>query len=56
VAIEGIFHASMESRAIFLLNEFHSMVQGDSTISAYCQRLKTKATALRDVGHPVADS
>jgi hypothetical protein len=32
VSIEGIF------RAIFL-NEFHSTVQGDSTISAYCQRL-----------------
>ena len=56
VAIEGIFHANKEPFAIFLLNEFHSMVQGDSTISAYCQRLKTKATALRDVGHPAQDS
>jgi hypothetical protein len=46
----------MESRAIFLLNEFHSMVQGDPTISAYCQRLKTKAAALHNVGHLVADS
>ena len=56
VAIEGIFRANREPRAIFLLNEFHSMVQGDSTISAYCQQLKTKAAALRDVGHPVEDS
>ncbi|XP_066316122.1 uncharacterized protein [Miscanthus floridulus] len=56
VAIEGIFHANQEPRAIFLLNEFHSMVQGDSTISAYYQRLKTKAAALRDVGHPIEDS
>jgi hypothetical protein len=56
VAIEGIFHANRELRAIFLLNEFHSMVQGDSTISAYCQRLKTKAAALRNVSHPMADS
>jgi hypothetical protein len=56
VAIEEIFRANKEPRAIFLLNEFHSMVQGDSTISAYCQRLKTKAPALHDVGHPVEDS
>ena len=52
VAIEGIFHANREPCAIFLLNEFHSMVQGDSPISAYCQHLKIKAAALRDVGHP----
>jgi hypothetical protein len=32
------------------------MVQGDSTISAYCQRLKIKAATLRDVGHPMEDS
>ena len=56
VAIEGIFRANREPRGILLLNEFHSMVQGDSTISAYCQRLKIKAAALRDVGHPVEDS
>jgi hypothetical protein len=55
-AIEEIFHANKEPRAIFLLNEFHSMVQGDSTISAYCQRLKTKAPTLHDIGHPVEDS
>ena len=36
VAIVGIFHANWEPCAIFLLNEFHSMVQGDSTILAYC--------------------
>ena len=53
MAIEGIFHDNKELRTIFLLNEFHSMVQGDSTISAYCQCPKTKAAALRDIGHPV---
>jgi hypothetical protein len=55
VVIE-IFRTNKEPRAIFLLNEFHSMVQGDSTISAYCQHLKTKAAALSDVGHPVEGS
>jgi hypothetical protein len=56
VAIEGIFHANREPRVIFLLNEFHSMVQGDSTILAYCQRQKIKAAAFRDIGYPVEDS
>jgi hypothetical protein len=32
------------------------MVQGDSTIFAYCQRLKIKVAALRDVSHPMEDS
>jgi hypothetical protein len=35
VVIEEIFRANKEPRAIFLLNEFHSIVQGDSTLSAY---------------------
>jgi hypothetical protein len=56
VAIEGILRANKEPYAIFLLNEFHSMVQGDSTILTYCQHRKTKATALRDVSHLVQDS
>ena len=55
VAIEEIFHVNKEPRTIFLLNEFHSMVQGDSTISAHHQHLKTKAATLCNVGHPVED-
>ncbi|XP_062229973.1 uncharacterized protein LOC133927505 [Phragmites australis] len=34
-------------------NEFHSMFQGDLSIFDYCQRLKTLADSLRDVGHSV---
>jgi hypothetical protein len=56
VAIENIFHANKEPRATFLNHEFHSMQQGDSSIASYCQRMKTTADALRDVGHPVKDS
>ncbi|XP_066365217.1 uncharacterized protein [Miscanthus floridulus] len=56
VAIEGIFHANREPRTIFLLDDFHSMVHGDSTISAYYQQLKTKVATLRNVGHLIEDS
>jgi hypothetical protein len=56
VAIENIFRANKEPRVIFLNHEFHSMQQGNSNIASYCQRMKTTADALRDVGHPVKDS
>jgi hypothetical protein len=56
VAIENIFRANKEPRAIFLNHKFHSMQQGDSNIASYCQRMKTTVDALRDVGHLVKDS
>jgi hypothetical protein len=31
----GLFHANKEPRAIFLHHEFHSMMQGDSSITKY---------------------
>jgi hypothetical protein len=43
-------------RVVFLLEEFHSLKQGDSTIDEYCQRLKIKAAALRDVGETIEDA
>jgi hypothetical protein len=36
VAIEGLFRSNRASRAVFLLEEFHSWKQGDSTIDEYC--------------------
>ena len=56
LAIEGLFRANRQSRAIFLSHDFHSMTLGDSTIAEYCGRMKTLADALRDVGHPIQDS
>jgi hypothetical protein len=56
VAIEGLFCSNRAPRAVFLLEEFHSLKQGDSMIDEYCQRLKIKAAALRDVGHTIEDS
>ncbi|XP_066343997.1 uncharacterized protein [Miscanthus floridulus] len=37
VAIEGLFHSNHAPQAIFLLEEFHSLKQGDSMIVEYCQ-------------------
>lgn len=54
-AIENLFMDNRAPRAIFLSHKFHTMNQGDSTIDDYCQRMKTAADALRDIGHPVLE-
>jgi len=51
-AIEELFPANQEPCAVLLLEQFHMLSQGDSTISEYCQRIKLKAAELRAVGHP----
>lgn len=40
---------------IYLGAEFHGLVQGDLSITAYCHRIKTLSDALSDVGTPVSD-
>lgn len=56
IAIDNLFQANKEPRAIYPHHEFHSMTQGDLSVADYCQRMKTAADALRDVGHPVTES
>jgi hypothetical protein len=56
VAIEGLFRSNRAPRVVFLLEEFHSLKQGDSMIDEYCQRLKVKAAALRDIGETIEDA
>jgi hypothetical protein len=56
VAIEGLFRSNRAPRVVFLLEEFHSLKQGDSTIDEYCQRLKVKAAALRDIDETIEDA
>ncbi|XP_072148499.1 uncharacterized protein [Setaria viridis] len=56
LAIEGLFHANKQSRAIFLSHDFHSMTQGDFSIAEYYTRMKIITDALHDVGHPIQDS
>lgn len=55
-AIDDVFQANKAPRAIFLNHEFHSMIQGDSSIDDYCVRMKAKANELRDVGQTVLES
>lgn len=54
--VEAIFNNNRETRAVYLSQQFHSLVQGDLSVADYCQRLKTTADALRDVDQPVNDT
>lgn len=51
----SLFNANRDTRAVFLRQQFHSMVQGDLNITEYFHRLKTTADALRDVGRKIED-
>jgi hypothetical protein len=53
MAIRGLFLDNAMQRAIYALQEFHNLFQGDMTITAYFGRLKQLVDLLRDVGHPI---
>ncbi|XP_062213834.1 uncharacterized protein LOC133914863 [Phragmites australis] len=54
-AIRGLFRDNSMQRAVYALQEFHSLYQGDMTITEYFTKLKTLADTLNDVGHPISD-
>ncbi|XP_062206123.1 uncharacterized protein LOC133908006 [Phragmites australis] len=54
VAIEEQFH-NKEQRATYVSNQFHTLVQGDMTISDYFQRLMLIIDSLRDLSYGVTD-
>jgi hypothetical protein len=56
VAIEGLFCSNRAPRTIFLIEEFHSLKQGDSTIDEYCLKLKFTPAALWDVSETIEDA
>lgn len=56
VAISNHFQSNKAPRAIFLSHAFHTMTQGDLSISDYGQEMKKDADAIRDVGEPVSES
>ena len=56
VAISKNFQSNKALRAIYLSHAFHSMTQGDRSISDYGQEMKKAADALRDVDEPVSES
>jgi hypothetical protein len=53
IAIEGLFRDNRATRVVYIEAEFHSLCQGDMSITVYCGRLKRLADNLRDVGQPV---
>jgi hypothetical protein len=55
-AVSGLFQENKESRAIYFHEQFHSLVQGDQTITEYSTCVKPAATTLSDVGHPLKES
>ncbi|XP_074313431.1 uncharacterized protein LOC141648602 [Silene latifolia] len=55
--IQDIFQDNQYSRAVTLEQEFSGTSMGDfSSVSAYCQRLKSLADQLKNVGSPVTNN
>ena len=53
--INGLFTDNKLQRIVFLQQEFFGCHQNDSTIDAFCLRLKTLSDELNDVGFKVGD-
>ncbi|XP_062213647.1 uncharacterized protein LOC133914585 [Phragmites australis] len=53
--IEGLFHDNTETRAIYLEQEFHSLMQGTSSIVKYRRRQKALVDDLTTIGTVIAD-
>ncbi|XP_020190786.1 uncharacterized protein [Aegilops tauschii subsp. strangulata] len=53
--INGLFTDNKLQRIVFLQQEFFGCHQKDSTINAYCLRLKTLSDELNNVGFKVGD-
>ncbi|XP_025813120.1 uncharacterized protein LOC112890445 [Panicum hallii] len=53
--ISNHFQSNRVPRVIYLSHAFHTMTQGDLSISDYGQEMKKAADALRDVGQPIPE-
>lgn len=53
--IRGLFLDNADQHAIYTLQEFHSLFQGDLSIHDYFGRLKQLGDLLCDVGHPISE-
>lgn len=54
VRVENLFCNNKEARAIQLDNELRTLEIGDLGVSVYCQKMKSTAALLSNVGTPVA--
>ncbi|KAL6634084.1 hypothetical protein ACP70R_026755 [Stipagrostis hirtigluma subsp. patula] len=55
-AIRNLFLDNAMHRAVYALQEFHNLYQGDMSINEYCGCLKKLSDTLRDVGYPVEEN
>jgi hypothetical protein len=55
-AISNLFNDNKEAHAVYLSNEFHTPVQGDSSVANYYYHIKTLVDSLRDIGHAVFET
>jgi hypothetical protein len=54
-AVRGLFLNNASQRAVYALQDFHTLQQGDLSVHDYCYKLKRLADTLTDVGHPITD-
>ena len=52
---QQLFQDNVDARTNLLHTELRNTVQGDSSLSVYCQRLRSIADELRELGDPVED-
>jgi hypothetical protein len=54
-AVRDLFLNNASRRAMYALQDFHCLQQGDISVHDYCCRLKRLTDTLTDVGHPVTN-
>jgi hypothetical protein len=54
-ALQGLFLDNADQRAVYALQEFHRLFQGDMSITDYFGPLKQLTDLLHDVGHLVSE-
>lgn len=53
--VRSLFLNNATQRAVYALQDFHNLQQGDLSVGDNCCRLKRLADTLSDVGHPVTE-
>ena len=54
-SIRSLFRSNRDARITYLLDEFHSFIQGELSVVDYTAKLKQMADTLRDLGHRIKD-
>ena len=54
-SLRSLFRSNRDARITYLLDEFHSFIQGELSVVDYTAKLKQMADTLRDLGHRIKD-